>query len=45
MTAEVKQAFRDRPHLVDGVAGFVRADNAKWAKLLKEKGIVVEGVK
>lgn len=26
MTAEVKQAFRDRPHLVDDAAGFVRMD-------------------
>ena len=24
---------------------FIRADNAKWAKLIKEKGIVVEGAK
>ena len=24
---------------------FVRADNAKWAKLIKEKGIVIEGTK
>lgn len=23
---EVKQAFRDRPHLVDGAAGFLRMD-------------------
>lgn len=26
MTDEVKQAFRDRPHLVDEVRGFVRLD-------------------
>jgi heme-degrading monooxygenase HmoA len=26
MTAEVKQAFRDRPHLVDDAAGFVRME-------------------
>jgi tripartite-type tricarboxylate transporter receptor subunit TctC len=24
---------------------FVRADNAKWARLIKEKGLVIEGVK
>ena len=26
MTAEVKQAFRDRPHLVDSAPGYVRMD-------------------
>jgi heme-degrading monooxygenase HmoA len=26
MTPEVKQAFRDRPHLVDDAAGFVRME-------------------
>lgn len=26
MTAEVKEAFRQRPHLVDGVPGFVRME-------------------
>lgn len=26
MTAEVKQAFRERPHLVDDAPGFVRMD-------------------
>lgn len=26
MVGEVKQAFRDRPHLVDGAAGFVRME-------------------
>lgn len=26
MTSEVKQAFRDRPHLVDDAAGFIRME-------------------
>ena len=29
----------------DEFLAFVREDNAKWAKLIKEKGIVVEGGK
>ncbi len=29
----------------DQFLAFVREDNAKWAKLIKEKGIVVEGAK
>jgi tripartite-type tricarboxylate transporter receptor subunit TctC len=29
----------------DQFASFIRQDNAKWAKLIKEKGIVVEGAK
>ena len=29
----------------ESFADFIRRDNAKWAKLIKEKGIVVEGAK
>jgi heme-degrading monooxygenase HmoA len=30
MIEEVKQAFRDRPHLVDKTPGFVRLDITYW---------------
>jgi heme oxygenase (mycobilin-producing) len=40
MTGEVKAAFRDRPHLVDGVPGYVRMDVISPLELPEELWLI-----